>query len=234
MAKNKDPALPPFEGFAPEGVSWFHALAMNQNREWFQANRAAYEVLWLTPMKSLLAELRAPLEKLYGAKLLKPAKLFRLNRDVRFSNDKTPYKTNTSGMFGLGASQGQSGPVALYCQLGLEEFAGAGAYAMMPESLARFRRRVLDEKTGPALEKLVRAASAKGLEPTAVQVLKRAPPGVPVDHPRIALLKHKGLALGVEAIPKKVRYTRALKPWLLEQAAAAAPVVKWLLAQKLY
>lgn len=207
---------------------------MNQTREWFQANRGAYETLWLSPMRSLLSELQAPLARLYDEPL-RPPKLFRLNRDVRFAKDKTPYKTTISAMVGLGTASGPfDGPIALYWQLGLEDSAGAGSHGLLPNALAKFRRLVMAEKSGTALEKLLRAARVKGLTTSSIEQLKRAPRGVPLDHPRLELLKHKGLSLGVEVIPKKVRFSKLLKPWLLEQAAHAAPVVRWLAAQKLY
>ena len=238
MASSKKPAKSapppgPFKGFPAEGVSWFHALAMNQRREWFAENRGAFEALWAEPMRSLVAELQAPLAKLYRGKTLKPGKIFRLHRDVRFSNDKTPYKTNVSAVFGLMAGAFE-GPTALYLQLGLEDYVGAGSYALYPESLKHLRSRVLADTSGVALQKLLTATQQAGLSVGAMEKLKRAPPGVPLDHPRLELLKLKGLALGTEQIPKKVRHTRALVPWLLGQAAAAAPVVRWLLAQKLY
>ena len=66
------PSVGPFTGFPKPGLSWFQSLAVAQNREWFQAHKDGYEQLWLAPMTSLLAELRAPLEKIYGRKLGPP------------------------------------------------------------------------------------------------------------------------------------------------------------------
>ncbi len=233
-ASRKAPALTlsPFTGFSRAGIDWFRGLALAQNREWFQAHRDGYEALWLTPMKSLLAELEKPLAKLYRVKLAKP-KIFRLNRDVRFSKDKTPYKTNISAMFGFEGQGGpMGGPVALYFHLGLDEMVGAGFYALEPAGLQLLRKRILDDKTGPALQKLVDGAATRGLELSAVSALKRAPVGVPVDHPRIQLLKHRGLALTCQ-VPKRVRFSKDLAAWLVDRAEAAAPVVRWGLAQKL-
>src|SRR5690242_14540278 len=103
----------PLTGFPKAGVTWVHHLAVAQNREWFQAHRDGYEDLWLTPMKALLDEVHAPLEKLYGQKL-GPAKIFRLNRDVRFSKDKSPYKTHVAAMIPFEGFGKMEGPAALY------------------------------------------------------------------------------------------------------------------------
>jgi uncharacterized protein (TIGR02453 family) len=221
-----------FEGFAKEGVSWFDALALAQNREWFQANKAAYESLWVTPMKALLEELHAPISKIYGFKV-GPPKVFRINRDVRFAKDKRPYKTNIAGMIAVNGSNPKEGPAALYLHLGAEEFVGFGFYWLEPPSLLKLRKKLLDEKEGPKLGALVEAARKKGFSSDARETLKRPPPGVAKDHPRVELLKHKALAVGREDIPKSVRYSAKLKNWLLEQAEVAAPVVKWGIKEKL-
>lgn len=224
--------LAPFSGFPKPGVSWFQGLAMAQNRDWFQAHREGYEQLWLAPMQSLLAELKAPLEKVYGKKL-GPVKVFRLNRDVRFSKDKSPYKTHIAGMIPFEGFAPMEGPAALYLHLGLEEVVAFGFYMLETPSLQRLRKQLLDEKTGPALAKLISAAGKVGLQPDGMEKLKRPPPGVSADHPRVELLKNKSLALSRNDVPRSVRFGAGLKAWVLEQAKAAAPVVKWGLAQKL-
>ena len=226
------PSVGPFTGFPKPGISWFQSLAVAQNREWFQAHKDGYEQLWLAPMTSLLAELRGPLEELYGRKLGAP-KIFRLNRDVRFSKDKSPYKTNVAGMIPFDGFKPMEGPAALYLHLGLKEVVAFGFYMLETPSLQKLRKHLLDEKVGPALAKLISAAGKTGLVPDSMERLKRPPPGVSPDHPRVELLKNKALALSREDIPKSVRFGAGFKGWVLEQAKAAAPVVKWGLAQKL-
>ncbi len=226
------PVVAPFTGFPRAGLSWFQSLAVAQNREWFQAHRAGYEQLWLQPMQSLLSELRSPLEKLYGRKL-GATKIFRLNRDVRFSKDKSPYKTNIAGMLPFEGFKPMEGPAALYLHLGLEEVVAFGFYMLEPSSLQRLRKLLIEDKTGAPVAKLIAAAGKKGLVPDSMEKLKRPPPGVSPDHPRVELLKHKALGLANEDIPKSVRFGAGFKGWVLEQAKAAAPVVKWGLAQKL-
>lgn len=235
MAASKQTSAPlaPFKGFPKEGISWFDGLALAMNREWFQENKRGYELLWLEPMSALLHELSAPLAKLYGKKL-GPPKIFRINRDVRFAKDKRPYKTTIGGMLPFEGSGGpMEGPAALYLQLGTEEYYGFGYYFLEGASLLRLRKAVLDEKKGPALQRLVDVAMKSGLELDAMETLKRPPPGVDKAHPRVELLKPKGLALGSGTIPKKVRFGPELKAFLLAQAKVAAPIVKWGFGQKL-
>ncbi len=221
-----------FVGFPKEGVAWFDALALTQTREWFQANKGAYEALWLTPMKALLEELPGPLAKIYGRKM-GPAKLFRLNRDVRFAKDKRPYKTHIAALIPFEGFEPMAGPAALYFHLGAEETVAFGFYMLEAAGLKTLRAALLDEKQGPKLAALINVAVKQGFSPDAMERLKRTPPGVPMDHPRAELLKNKALALSCDVIPKSVRYSAKFKPWLLEQAAIAAPVVKWGLQHKL-
>jgi uncharacterized protein (DUF2461 family) len=115
----------------------------------------------------------------------------------------------------------------LYVQLGLEEFAATGFYQLEPDRLALLRKRILDEKSGSKLAKLVAALEAKGQSVMSGEALKRAPAGVDPDHPRIALLRQKGLAVSFPAIPKSVRFTAGLEGWLVDQLKTAAPVVRW-------
>jgi uncharacterized protein (TIGR02453 family) len=232
-ASKKPPApLPPFAGFPKEGLSWFDGLALAQNKEWFQAHRDGYELLWLQPMTALLTELKQPLEKLYGQKLGAP-RIFRLNRDVRFSKDKRPYKTNIAGMLPFEGNGPMEGPAPVYLSLGSEEYYGFGFYFLEGSALVRFRKAVLDEKKGAALQKLVDAAVKAGMGPDAMETLKRPPPGVDKAHPRVELLKRKGIAIGSDAIPKKVRFGPGLKHFLLAQAKVAQPVVQWGFEQRL-
>lgn len=215
-----------FEGFHPSGVAWFRALALEQNRDWFQENRQGYETLWLGPMKALLKELERPLEKVYGRKL-GPPKIFRLNRDVRFSKDKSPYKTNIAALVPFAGHAPMAGPAALYLHLGLDEVVAFGFYFLEPPALQRLRRALLHERSGPAAQKLVDAAKRKGLSIDSMEKLKRAPPGTSPDHPRIELLRHKGLGLTRSDIPKSVRHSPKLREWTVDQAAAAAPLIRW-------
>lgn len=221
-----------FTGFPKEGVSWFQALALAQSREWFQAHKGAFDELWVQPMKALLDELSAPLAKVYG-RPLGPPKLFRLNRDLRFSKDKTPYKTHIAGMLPFEGAAAMSGPAALYLHLGLNEVVGFGYYVLGPAELKRLRQSILQDATGRPLQKLVDSAQKRGLEFGGLDKLRRPPPGVDADHPRVELLKQKGLAVSRTDIPKKVRFGKELKPWLLEQAKLAAPILKWGFARRL-
>lgn len=98
------------------------------------------------------------------------------------------------------------GPAALSVHLGLDEVVACGFSHLEPPQRLRLRKRGLDEQAGGALQQLVDATAKVGLEPDAMETLKRAPLGVDPAHPRIELLKRKGLALSNARIPAKVRH----------------------------
>jgi uncharacterized protein (TIGR02453 family) len=221
-------APPRFQGFADADARFFRALAKNQRREWFQAHRAEYDDGWVAPMKLLLAEVRERIDPLFPRHALGDPKVFRINRDVRFSKDKSPYKTHIGGYVPLGAGGGPRNPVPLYVQLGTEMFVGAGHYMMEPDQLARYRDAVLDAKTGAALAKIVAGLERAKFTVVSYDELKHVPRGMDPEHPRAALLKRKSLAVEFPPLPKKVIVSRAFVGWLVERIERARPLVEWL------
>jgi uncharacterized protein (TIGR02453 family) len=218
-----------FEGFADVGARFFHALKKHQSRDWFAAHRHEYEEGWVVPMKRLLAEVRERIDPLFVQHALGEPKIFRIHRDVRFSKDKSPYKTNIAGYVPLAQSgRGPSQPIPLYLQLGTETFVGAGHYMMEPEQLVRYREAVLDDRRGRDLARILATATRAGLTIGSFEMLKKVPRGVDAAHPRADLLKRKGLTLHVPALPKNLVTSRALVPWLVKQADRARPLVEWL------
>jgi uncharacterized protein (TIGR02453 family) len=218
-----------FEGFADGEGRFFKALAKNQKREWFLAHKDEFERGWNAPMKLLLADVRAKIDRAYPHCDLDAPKTFRIFRDVRFSKDKSPYKTNVSGILSIKrAGTAPSVPAALYLQLGTETMAAAGHYVMSPPELARFRAAVADDTRGKALAKLIATLRKKGYATRAPEVLKRVPKGFDPEHARAELLKMKGLIVTFPAIPKKLLTSAKLAPWLVNCAKDAAPLVEWL------
>ena len=215
-----------FNGFSREGERFFAQLAALQDREWFKQHKSEYVELWEQPMKALFDELQPALQKQYRGHVLDKPKHFRIYRDVRFSKDKAPFKTHIAATTHF--SGGEDAPTAIYAHFGDEDFAGAGHWMMSPEGLKRYRKLVVDDKTGRELMKRVEALEAKGFQIEAMESLKRVPQGFDAEHPRARLLKHKGLGISFPKTPASVRRSRKLKDWMLEQSAVVAPLVMWL------
>ena len=220
-----------FEGFPKAGVNFFRELAARQDRDWFKAHREEFAELWERPMEALLEEVVPALQKLYRGHAFEKPKVFRIHRDVRFSKDKSPFKTELSAVVALKGGHEAGAPAALYVSLGLEDAAGAGHWVMPPPQLARYRDVVAGDKSGAELAKRVAALEKKGCTVEAFEKLKRVPPGFAPDHPRARLLQLKGLGLTFAPMPAKARFGPGLADWLVERAAEAAPLVLWLEAQ---
>lgn len=216
-----------FTGFAKDAPRFFHELAAEMSREWFQAHKGEYEQKWVAPMEALLEEVAAGLKPVYKGVALAEPKIFRIYRDVRFGKDKSPYKTHCAGHVSMGKGGPMESGAALYLHLGLDEYCGAGFYTFTPEQLARWRKQVAAEKTGAELAGLIAAARKAGMTPDAHEVLARPPRGIDPDHPRVELLRHKGCVLGFPPIPRGLIHKPAFSGWLIEQATRAAPVVRW-------
>jgi uncharacterized protein (TIGR02453 family) len=220
-----------FEGFADDNAKFFKALAKKNDRVWFQAHKAEFEEGWNSPMKLLLAEVKDAVDRSYPHCDLDEPKVFRIFRDVRFSKDKSPYKTHIGGYIPVRRAGKKTTdlPMALYFHVGAKEtFGAAGHYMMDPESLERFRAAIDDEKRGKDLLKVLASLAKKGFQEDSHARLKRVPKGYDPDHPRADLLKRKGLVVGFPTLPQGLLATPKLTKWLADGCKTAAPLVEWL------
>ncbi|MGH2685929.1 MAG: DUF2461 domain-containing protein [Actinomycetota bacterium] len=203
----------PFKGFPAEAFDFFEGLEADNTKTYWQANKPLYERAVKAPMDALLADLASE----FG-----PGRVFRPHRDVRFSNDKSPYKTN------IGAVAERDGSV-FYVSLstgGL--FAGSGYYRMARDQLQRFRAAVASDH-GEQLEALVDQADTAGFE-VGGEALKSAPRGYAGDHPRIRLLRHKGVTIGRSWEPTAWMGTAKCAGRVADVWRAAGPINGWLQA----
>jgi uncharacterized protein (TIGR02453 family) len=199
-----------FRGWPSEALEFYEGLEADNSKTYWEAHRAVYEEQVRAPMAALLAEL----EPEFG-----PGKIFRPYRDVRFSADKTPYKT------AMGATLERGGYVHLSAQ-GLA--AGNGMYQMESDQLARYRAAVDDDASGTALEKLVAEAARSKIDIVGHDRLKRTPRGYPADHPRADLLRHKGVVAWKEWPVAAWLGTAAAKKRVVDFLRATAPLNDWL------
>lgn len=180
-----------FDGFPRSGIAFLRELSENNNRAWFEENRARYKNELEAPAKHFRAAIEAALSSRLGESY--SGKIFRLHRDLRFSKDKTPYNTQIRMAFFSGGNPKTSS--AFFFSLEPEGFVlGGGAMGFSPGGLDGFRARLLDDETGPAVADLIRGLLQEGfrLEPPE---LKRVPAGFDKAHPREALLRRKSLTI---------------------------------------
>jgi len=198
-----------FRGWPAEALEFFDGLEEENTKAYWQRHKQDYETLVRAPMEALLADL----EPKWGE-----GRIFRPYRDVRFSKDKTPYKTHIGAMVGDGYVQLSSKGLA----------AGSGMWEMAPDQIERYRKAVGDDTTGAKLAKVVAAARDAGLDVAGRGELKTAPRGFPSDHPRIDLLRYKGLVTWREWPVAAWLGTGRAEERLVEFFAQSKPMNKWL------
>jgi uncharacterized protein (TIGR02453 family) len=170
-----------FRGFPADALDFFFELEANNERSWWLANKQRFDTSVAAPMRDLLDTL----EPEFGS-----FKVFRMNRDVRFSADKSPYKTAHAAVT-VDPEDGAD----YYVQLSATGlFAGSGMYHMRRDQLHRFRDAVADDRRGSELEDAIAAARRAKLDIDGGEPpLATAPRGWPRDHPRVELLRMRGL-----------------------------------------
>ncbi len=195
---------------------FYVGLESDNSKAFWSANKAVYDESVRAPMEALSAEV----EDEFG-----PLHVFRPYRDVRFSKDKTPYKT------AIGAVTEGEGGESYYVQFSAEGlFVGSGYYMMARDQLDRFLRAVADDHTGTPLVAIVDNLRAAGYE-IGGTALKTAPRGYPKDHPRVELLRHKGLFVGKTCPSGRWLSTRATLGRITGIWRDASPANAWLNAQ---
>ncbi len=204
-----------FNGFPEAALDFYDDLEMDNTKSFWEEHRATYDEAVAAPMKALVGEL----EPEFG-----PAKVFRPYRDVRFAKDKTPYKTHQGAFIPRGPSTG------FYVQVGAAGVrVGVGFYEATSDRLASIRAAIDDVGHGSDLESILEALTSAGWT-LGGEKLKTAPRGYDVDHPRIALLRHKSMSLGKDIGFEPVIHSAALLDRVRDDWREATPFVDWVLA----
>lgn len=204
-----------FDGFGDGAIDWFEGLERDNSKRYFEATRALYLDEVREPFELMLEELADEL----GAQV----HVFRQNRDIRFSPDKSPYKTNTYGI--VHSRPGSAaGMYASISARGL--YAGSGYYRMARDQLESYHEAVLDDRTGPELAALLDRVTADGLE-LSEPALKTAPRGMTRDHPRTHLLRYKSVFAGRLLSPEKALAGREPLRFVAATWSKAEPLRAW-------
>jgi uncharacterized protein (TIGR02453 family) len=202
-----------FTGFPEEAIRFYEGLIADNSRTYWQANKAVFDRSVKAPMAALLEELDE-----FG-----PFHVFRPNKDVRFSKDKTPYKDHIGA---YGESEGGAGYYVHFSATGM--LAGSGYYHMASDQLERFRKAVDSDAAGGEIVAITDALGKKGLEFSAIGSLKTAPRGYARDHPRIELLRRKGLVGTRTWTPARWMQTKAAVQRVRDAWEVGAPMNAWL------
>lgn len=225
-------SLPAFEGFKPQVVEFFSQLKKNNSKEWFDANRTRYENEVKFPTQSFVMEMASAFAQA-GLPYLADTKrsLFRINRDIRFSKNKDPYKTNLGVYFPYKADMSGKKPVescGIYFHIEPGEFFIAGGIHMPePQVLKNIRAKIYgdwDEFEEIVTDKkYLKEFPAKFVG----EILKKVPAGYPAEHPSADWLKQKEFTAYCELKEKDIQ-TRKIIEMMVHKAETLMPYNEFL------
>lgn len=202
-----------FTGFPVAALDFYDDLEVDNTKSFWETHKQQY----LDAVKAPMTALCEALEPEFGA-----AKIFRPYRDVRFSKDKTPYKTHQGAYVAVGPATGWYVEISA---AGLRT--GAGFYEASGGRLAAYREAVAHERFGPELEALVEGLRGRDFE-VGGERLKTSPRGFDSDHERIELLRHKSLTLSRAHGFEQVIHTPEALELVRDDWRELRPLVEWL------
>jgi len=202
-----------FTGFPAAAFEFYDRLEADNSKAFWQANKATFDEAVKAPTEELCAELAD----------VGPFHVFRPYNDLRFAKDRPPYKTHQ------GAYCESEGGAGHYFHLGADGMMVAvGYYSLAKDQLERYREAVAADATGEELAAIVGALAKKGYSIAAMDELKTAPRGYPKDHPRVDLLRRKGLSAGKQFAPAPWMQTKKVVAKVRQAWDGAASMCGWL------
>lgn len=220
---------PPFTGFPPGTLRFLTDLRRNNNRQWFQENRNRYEEEFLEPALAFIRTIAEPLQKISPCLLAVPKKtggsLMRIYRDIRFSKDKTPYKTNMGIHFRHRLGRDVHAPG---CYVHIEPqgvFLGVGIWRPESKSLLKIRSEICEDPAG--WKKASRGKAFRERFRLAGDSLKRPPLGFDASHPMLEDLKRKDFIGAMDVADNEILDGELIKT-SLDAFRTARPFMRFL------
>lgn len=217
-----------FAGFSPQGIQFLKSLKKNNNREWFQARKETFDQQIKAPMEELVQAVNSHLMDFAPMFVTEPKKaIYRIYRDTRFSNDKTPYKTHVAASL-TRAGMEKHISAGYYFSIGAEEMEVAGGiYMPGPDQLRAIREHLLEHHeefrkivSNPSLKKLMGGLYGKPMA--------RMPKGFPQDHPAGEFIRARHWIFYDTRLDPKLAVTPKLLGELMKRFRAMTPFLDFL------
>jgi len=219
-----------FEGFPKELIAFFENLKQNNSKDWFEKNRKDYERFVMHPAREFVEEMGERLRDIAPAVHAIPKinkSLFKINRDVRFSKDKSPYKTYM-GIWLWDGDRKRMECSGFYLHVENNMvMIGVGIKMFSKPLLDRYRRAVVDKNLGAELKKAVKKASDKGNVVNGKHY-KKVPRGYDADHPNAEFLLYNGLTARIEEKIPKAFFSDAIIDYAYSHYRNMLPLHQWL------
>jgi len=219
-----------FNGFPREYLSYFNKLKKNNSKEWFEKHRSEYEDFVMHPAREFVVEMGKRLRKIAPGVNAIPKinkSLFKINRDIRFSNDKSPYKTYM-GIWLWEGNRKRMECSGFYLHVENKNvLIGVGIKMFSKPLMDRYRQAVVDKKQGAALKSAVKKIADKGYLIDGKHY-KKIPRGYDADHPNLEYLLYNGLTARVEEKVPDAFYSEALIDYAYTHYKNMLPLHRWL------
>ena len=215
--------------FTPRFFEFFEELSRNNNRDWFEQNRARYEREVREPMLAFIADFAPRLRKISARYVADPrstgGSMMRIYRNLRFSRDKTPYRTNAAAAFGHRDGAHFNSP-SFYLSLSpAEAFAGVGVWHPQADTLAKIRDAIVAHPS--KWKSAVNDRKFRARFEIMGDMLSRPPKGYDANHPLIEDLKRKDFIGGAEFTRMEV-CSAEFMDLFSKACASSAPFMKFL------
>jgi uncharacterized protein (TIGR02453 family) len=220
-----------FGGFPKETAQFLEGIAAHNDKEWFTANRNLYDVGYVDAGRAFVEAVGPELQKISPTLRYEPkigASMMRINRDIRFSKDKRPYKDHLDLWFWHGERKGWTHP-GFFIRLTAEDvWLGAGMHHFEGDLLTRYRDAVVDDRAGKSLVAAIAEVERAGDYAVGGMPRKQVPRGYDKTHPRAQYLLWESLPAMAQMTMKD-----ALAPDFGEKALGhfrnTWPIARWLL-----
>jgi uncharacterized protein (TIGR02453 family) len=226
------PPLGPFTGFGRPTTRFLEQLSRHNDKVWFDAHREDYETGYLRPALEFIAALGPRLKDVSPGVQYSPrinGSMFRIQRDIRFSKDKTPYKAHVDLWFWHGDRKNWSTPGYFFRLEPGKLTLGAGTHRFEATQVEHYRDAVIDAERGSELEFALSRIEQSGPYSIGGASRKTVPKGYDSDHHRAHLLLHDGLFAALDCPHPKEMRSAVFVEWCVAHFENLAPLVNWLL-----
>ncbi|MFC1607517.1 DUF2461 domain-containing protein [Candidatus Latescibacterota bacterium] len=220
-----------FTGFPEECITFLSNLSDNNTTNWFKQHRNEYDDYVLDPSRAFIGAMGKRLQSITPDIIADPRvnrSLFKINRDIRFSKNKTPYKTHLAIWFWEGTRpRMECSGYYFHLEPG-RLMLGVGIYQFPKNILDMYRQAVVDKKKGPALVRALKKVAGSGEYSLGGSHYIRVPRGFDPDHKNVSLLLHNGLYVGMDTTLPDELYSGDIIDYCGERYAELAPLHEWL------
>jgi uncharacterized protein (TIGR02453 family) len=222
----------PFTGFSQKTLRYLKDLRDKNDKAWFDEHRGHYEAFYVKPALEFIAAIGPKLQKFspgvqFEARI--NGSLFRVQRDVRFSKDKTPYKAHIDLWFWHGDRKNWSTPGYFFRLEPKKLTVGGGTHRFDATQIQTYREAVVDAERGSELEQSLSNITLHKHFSAGGATRKAVPRGYDPEHHRAHLLLHDGLYAAYEGPLPPELHDASFVDWCAAQFKLLSPVVDWLM-----